>query len=151
MYAIVVQEYFPPQEAGMRVGVVVGATLLGMALGGWMSGTIFDLTHSYRATFVNGVLWNLLNLSIVLWNVRDLARQHQYLLAINLMVAVAVGNRCSRKAVECRRHRSVGHRPASRHPARARPEVPRRRTGSPRLRSQSGDSAAAVAHPCACP
>jgi len=42
------------------------------------------------------------------------------------MVAVAVGNRCSRKAVECRRHRSVGHRPASRHPARARPEVPRR-------------------------
>jgi predicted MFS family arabinose efflux permease len=67
MYAIIVREYFSPQEAGMRVGVVVGATLLGMALGGWMSGTIFDLTGSYRATFVNGVLWNLLNQSIVLW------------------------------------------------------------------------------------
>jgi hypothetical protein len=33
MYAIIVREYFSPQEAGMRVGVVVGATLLGMALG----------------------------------------------------------------------------------------------------------------------
>ena len=40
MHAIIVREYFPPQEAGMRVGVVVGATLLGMALGSWMSGTI---------------------------------------------------------------------------------------------------------------
>ena len=55
------REYFSLQEAGMRAGVVVGATLLGMALGGWMPGTIFDLTGSYRATFVNGVLWNLLN------------------------------------------------------------------------------------------
>lgn len=67
MYAIIVREYFLPQEAGARVGVVVGATLLGMALGGWMSGTIFDLTGSYRATFVIAVVWNLFNLSIVLW------------------------------------------------------------------------------------
>src|SRR5262249_40359115 len=67
MYAIIVREYFSPQEAGMRVGVVVGATLLGMALGGWMSGTIFDRAGSYRATSVNVVPWNLFNLSIVLW------------------------------------------------------------------------------------
>src|SRR5262249_46757890 len=73
-------------------------------------------------------------------------------LAINPTDAVAVGNRCSRTGVGCRRHRIVGHRPASRHPARARPEVPRRRTESPPLRSQSGDSAAAVVpRPCACP
>jgi cyanate permease len=37
-----------------------------MALGGWMSGAIFDLTGSYRAAFVNGIAWNLLNVSIVL-------------------------------------------------------------------------------------
>ena len=43
------------------------ATLLGMALGGWMSGAIFDLTGSYRAAFVNGLAWNLLNVSIVVW------------------------------------------------------------------------------------
>jgi predicted MFS family arabinose efflux permease len=43
------------------------ATLFGMALGGWMSGVVFDLTGSYQAAFINGVLWNLLNLSIVVW------------------------------------------------------------------------------------
>jgi MFS family permease len=66
-YAIITREYFPPEEAGARVGVVLMATLIGMALGGWMSGAIFDLTGSYRAAFANGVLWNLLNGSIVLW------------------------------------------------------------------------------------
>jgi hypothetical protein len=38
-----------------------------MALGGWMSGAIFDLTGSYRAAFMNGLIWNLLNVLIVLW------------------------------------------------------------------------------------
>jgi MFS family permease len=67
MYAIIVREYFPPQEAGTRLGIVLMATLLGMALGGWMSGALFDLTGSYRAAFVNGLIWNLLNMSIALW------------------------------------------------------------------------------------
>jgi MFS family permease len=66
-YAIIVREYFSPREAGRRVGIVLMATLLGMALGGWMSGAIFDLTGSYRAAFANGLAWNLLNLSIALW------------------------------------------------------------------------------------
>ena len=43
------------------------ATLFGMALGGWMSGKVFDLTGSYEAAFVNGVGWNLLNLSIAVF------------------------------------------------------------------------------------
>jgi MFS family permease len=63
-YAIIVREYFPPAEASARVGTVIGCTLLGMALGGWMSGKVFDLTGSYHAAFVNGILWNLLNMSI---------------------------------------------------------------------------------------
>jgi MFS family permease len=67
MYAIIVRDYFAPQEAGVRVGVVLMATLVGMALGGWMSGAIFDLTGSYQAAFLNGLLWNLLNGAIVLW------------------------------------------------------------------------------------
>lgn len=69
-YAIIVREYFAPNEAGARVGLVVMATLFGMALGGWMSGAVFDLTGSYRAAFFNGLLWNLLNLSIVIWLLR---------------------------------------------------------------------------------
>jgi MFS family permease len=68
-YAIIVREHFPANEAGARVGIVFTATLFGMALGGWMSGAIFDLTGSYRAAFVNGFGWNLLNVAIgvALW------------------------------------------------------------------------------------
>ena len=66
-YAIIIREYFAPHEAGARVGSVIMATLLGMALGGWMSGWIFDLTGSYKAAFLNGIAWNLLNLSIASW------------------------------------------------------------------------------------
>jgi len=63
-YAIIVREHFPPAEAGARVGTVLMFTLFGMALGGWMSGKVFDLTGSYHAAFLNGIGWNLLNLSI---------------------------------------------------------------------------------------
>ena len=66
-YALIIREYFPPSEAGARVGVVIMATLFGMALGGWMSGLIFDLTGVYRAAFANGLLWNLVNVTIVAW------------------------------------------------------------------------------------
>ncbi len=67
MYAVIVREYFPSQDAGMRTGIALMFALFGMALGGWMSGAIFDLTGSYRAAFLNGFLWNLLNLAIVGW------------------------------------------------------------------------------------
>ena len=65
-YALIVREYFTPREAGARVGTILMTTLFGMALGGWMSGAIFDLTGSYRAAFLNGTAWNLLNIGIVL-------------------------------------------------------------------------------------
>jgi MFS family permease len=66
-YAIIVREYFAPREAGTRVGIVLMATLAGMALGGWLSGLIFDFTGSYHAAFANGLLWTLLNVTIVVW------------------------------------------------------------------------------------
>lgn len=64
-YALVVREYFSPSEAGARVGTVLMATLFGMALGGWLSGAIFDLSGSYQAAFINGIAWNLVNISIM--------------------------------------------------------------------------------------
>ena len=73
-YAIIVREYFPASEAGARVGAVIMATMIGMALGGWLSGKIFDLTGSYHAAFVNGIAWNLLNLSIALYLLRRVIR-----------------------------------------------------------------------------
>jgi len=69
-YALIVREYMPPQEAGARVGFVMMMTILGMALGGWMSGWIYDLTGNYQLAFVNGILWNGLNIAIVLMLLR---------------------------------------------------------------------------------
>jgi MFS family permease len=66
-YAIIIREYFPAKEAGARIGVVLMASLFGMALGGWLSGYIFDLTGSYQAAFLNGIGWNAVNGAIVLW------------------------------------------------------------------------------------
>lgn len=76
-YAIIIREYFPPAEAGAKVGLVIMCTLLGMALGGWMSGAVFDLTGSYRAAFLNGIGWNLLNLTIATFLLRRTLRPRQ--------------------------------------------------------------------------
>ena len=67
MYAIIVREYFPPRQAGTLVGLVITSTIFGMALGGWMSGVIFDKTGSYWQAFANGLLWNMLNIAIALF------------------------------------------------------------------------------------
>lgn len=64
-YAIIVREYLPAREAGARVGFVIMATILGMALGGWLSGLIYDLTGSYRWAFLNGIAFNALNVGIM--------------------------------------------------------------------------------------
>lgn len=64
-YAIIVREYLPPKEAGARVGFVIMSTIIGMALGGWLSGLIYDLSGSYMLAFMNGIAWNLLNLTVV--------------------------------------------------------------------------------------
>ena len=69
-YAIIIREYLPAAEAGRRIGFVIMATILGMALGGWLSGWIFDVTGSYRSAFLNGIGWNVLNIGIftlILW------------------------------------------------------------------------------------
>ena len=69
-YTLIVREYFTPAEAGARVGTVLMATLFGMALGGWLSGAIFDWTGSYKAAFYNGLAWNGLNIFITVMLLR---------------------------------------------------------------------------------
>jgi MFS family permease len=67
MYAVICRELLPPREAGAKIGLVVSATIFGMAFGGYFSGVIFDLTSSYRMAFLNGVLWNGVNFAVVGW------------------------------------------------------------------------------------
>lgn len=66
-YALIVREYMPASVAGARVGLVMMATILGMAIGGWMSGWIHDVTQSYALAFINGIVWNGLNVAIAVW------------------------------------------------------------------------------------
>ena len=83
-YAMIVREHFPPQQAGTRVGIALSSTLVGMALGGWMAGAIFDATGSYQAAMWNGIGWNLVNLSIAVWL---LMRARRWTLATRGVVA----------------------------------------------------------------
>ncbi len=69
-YALVVRDFFPAKEAGSRIASVIAATIAGMALGGWLSGEIYDVTGSYQAAFINGIIWNLLNMAIMYWLLR---------------------------------------------------------------------------------
>jgi MFS family permease len=67
MYAVIIRKYLPPREAGMRISLVLMATVLGMACGGLAAGYIFDATGSYRLAFLHGLLWNGVNLALVIW------------------------------------------------------------------------------------
>jgi MFS family permease len=66
-YGVIVREYFPPKEAGARMGITISLTIIGMAGGGWLGGKLFDVTGSYHAAFLNGIAFNLLNGVIVWW------------------------------------------------------------------------------------
>ena len=67
MYAVIIRKYLPPREAGIRISLVLMATVFGMACGGLAAGYIFDATGSYRLAFLHGLLWNLVNLALVSW------------------------------------------------------------------------------------
>ncbi len=66
-YAVIVREYLPAKEAGSKVGFVIMTTILGMAIGGWMSGWIYDVTGSYVLAFINGIGWNGINVAIMVF------------------------------------------------------------------------------------
>ena len=65
-YPVLVREHLPPAEAGRRLGVILLFGTLGMALGGWLAGYLFDSTGSYTSAFLVGAAFNVTNLVIVL-------------------------------------------------------------------------------------
>ena len=64
-YPVLVREHLPPAEAGRRLGVILLFGTLGMALGGWLAGYLFDSTGSYTSAFLVGAAFNVTNLVIV--------------------------------------------------------------------------------------
>ena len=66
-YALIVREYFPEAQAGSRIGLIIFATIVGMALGGWGSGAIFDWSGSYKVAFIHGIGWNLVNVWVTVF------------------------------------------------------------------------------------
>ncbi|QXT39359.1 MFS transporter [Gymnodinialimonas ceratoperidinii] len=66
-YAVIVREYLPAREAGARVGFVIMSTIAGMAVGGWLSGVIYDATGSYQWAFLNGIAFNVLNVAVMVY------------------------------------------------------------------------------------
>ena len=63
-YTIIIRTYFPVGEAGWRIGAALLFTMIGMALGGWMAGALYDLTGSYTLSFFNAIAFNIANFAI---------------------------------------------------------------------------------------
>jgi MFS family permease len=80
-YAVIIRELFPAREAGLRVSLAISTTLAGMALGGWLAGAIYDWTGSYSAALVNGIAWNIVNMAIVVWLLRQMRGRDEHPLA----------------------------------------------------------------------
>ncbi len=64
-YTLILRRHFPLAEIGGRVGVIYLYGTIGMALGGWLGGAIFDLAGSYFHAFIVGLAFNALNLVLV--------------------------------------------------------------------------------------
>ena len=67
IYTVIISKFLPTNEVAERVGLLIFATIIGMSLGGWLSGEIFDYTNSYKLAFLNGIFWNIINVSIMVY------------------------------------------------------------------------------------
>jgi MFS family permease len=64
-YVLTVRDLFPASGAGWRIGMVLFFGLVGMAIGAWMGGALYDWFADYKPAFVLGVLFNVLNLVLI--------------------------------------------------------------------------------------
>jgi MFS family permease len=64
-YVLTVRDLFPASEAGWRIGTVLFFGLVGMAVGAWMGGALYDWFAYYKPSFALGVAFNALNLVLI--------------------------------------------------------------------------------------
>src|SRR5215472_14970852 len=64
-YVLTVRDLFPASEAGWRIGTVLFFGLVGMAIGAWMGGALYDWFAYYKPAFALGVVFNILNLVVI--------------------------------------------------------------------------------------
>ena len=64
-YILAIREIFPAAEASWRIPVVLFPGALGMAVGGWMAGLIYDGWGYYAPAFAAGILFNLVNVALI--------------------------------------------------------------------------------------
>ena len=66
-YPVLVRRYLPATQSGRRLAVVLLFGALGMAIGGWGAGYLFDVTGTYSLAFMLGFGFNVMNLIIVIF------------------------------------------------------------------------------------
>ncbi|MDP7667250.1 MAG: MFS transporter, partial [Rhodospirillales bacterium] len=64
-YTIVIRDLFPVRGIGWRIGAVYFFGTIGMALGGYLGGAIFDVSGSYQVAFAVGIAFNVANLALL--------------------------------------------------------------------------------------
>lgn len=65
-YALVIRVLFPASQAGWRIAGQYLFGAIGMGLGGWLGGAMYDLSGSYTWAFLIGFLLNLGNIAVIL-------------------------------------------------------------------------------------
>jgi MFS family permease len=64
-YIVALRDLFPASDASWRIPVWFFCNIVGMALGGWSAGYIYDELGSYAPAFMVGVVLNLANIAII--------------------------------------------------------------------------------------
>ena len=64
-YALIIRLWYPSNQIGWRVAVTYLFAAIGMALGGWLGGVLYDLNGTYMHAFLVGFGFNIMNLFVV--------------------------------------------------------------------------------------
>jgi MFS family permease len=64
-YIVAIRELFLPSEASWRISILYFCSILGMAVGGWMAGAIYDHVGYYAPAFLVAIAFNAANLMVI--------------------------------------------------------------------------------------